>query len=145
MKPETIAGRSRRAVAGGQRRRARPARHGSRAATSSGKTGTAQVISNEGAGRASGKTDKDLRDHGWFVFMVPQRQSGDRRRGVASSTASHGGVSAAPIAQHVIDTYFAQARRPAAAGSADQLGDTVGPAAAREVRVAAAAGPGGTR
>ena len=47
-----------------------------------GKTGTAQVISNEGKERARGKTDKDLRDHGWFVFMVPQGQPGDRRRGV---------------------------------------------------------------
>ena len=35
----------------------------------SGKTGTAQVISNQGKERA-GKTDKDLRDNGWFVFGV---------------------------------------------------------------------------
>ena len=37
-----------------------------------GKTGTAQVISNQGKERARGKTDQDLRDHGWFVFMVPK-------------------------------------------------------------------------
>src|SRR4029079_4688407 len=34
----------------------------------SGKTGTAQVISNQGK-TAAGKTDKDLRDNGWFVFL----------------------------------------------------------------------------
>ncbi len=38
----------------------------------SGKTGTAQVISNEGAKAAKGKTDKDLRDNGWFVFFAPE-------------------------------------------------------------------------
>src|SRR4029079_6941846 len=37
----------------------------------SGKTGTAQVISNQGKERA-GKTDKDLRDNGWFVFFAPR-------------------------------------------------------------------------
>ena len=37
-----------------------------------GKTGTAQVISNQGKARA-GKTDRDLRDHGWFVFFAPAK------------------------------------------------------------------------
>src|SRR6185295_6357719 len=37
----------------------------------SGKTGTAQVISNEGRARAKG-SGKDLRDHGWFVFFAPR-------------------------------------------------------------------------
>ena len=36
-----------------------------------GKTGTAQVISIQGRERARG-SGKDLRDHGWFVFMVPR-------------------------------------------------------------------------
>ena len=35
-----------------------------------GKTGTAQVISNEG--RAAARTTKDLRDNGWFVFFAPR-------------------------------------------------------------------------
>jgi penicillin-binding protein 2 len=36
-----------------------------------GKTGSAQVISN--AGRvAAGRTTKDLRDNGWFVFFAPR-------------------------------------------------------------------------
>ena len=43
-----------------------------RATTSSGKTGTAQVISNSRARGGRGKTDKDLRDHGWFVFFAPR-------------------------------------------------------------------------
>src|SRR5207237_1180771 len=36
-----------------------------------GKTGTAQVISNQGKA-AAGKTEKDLRDDGWFVFFAPR-------------------------------------------------------------------------
>src|SRR5262245_30789186 len=36
-----------------------------------GKTGTAQVISISGRQAARG-TDKDLRDHGWFVFFAPR-------------------------------------------------------------------------
>src|SRR5206468_11130796 len=36
----------------------------------SGKTGSAQVISN--AGRAASKSNKDLRDNGWFVFFAPR-------------------------------------------------------------------------
>src|SRR5262245_32157644 len=36
----------------------------------SGKTGTAQVISNQG--RAAARTTKDLRDNGWFVFFAPR-------------------------------------------------------------------------
>ena len=37
-----------------------------------GKTGTAQVISLQGGKAAKGRTDKDLRDHGWFVFFAPR-------------------------------------------------------------------------
>src|SRR5262245_53839095 len=36
-----------------------------------GKTGTAQVISNQGKERARG-SGQDLRDHGWFVFFAPK-------------------------------------------------------------------------
>ena len=36
-----------------------------------GKTGTAQVISLGGGRQAAGRTERDLRDHGWFVFFAP--------------------------------------------------------------------------
>ena len=37
-----------------------------------GKTGTAQVISLEGARALKGRTTLDLRDNGWFVFFAPR-------------------------------------------------------------------------
>jgi penicillin-binding protein 2 len=70
-----------------------------------GKTGTAQVISLQGKERARG-TDKDLRDHGWFVFMVPR--DNPELAGVIFAEHSEHGYLAAPIAKHVIETYYAQ-------------------------------------
>jgi penicillin-binding protein 2 len=70
-----------------------------------GKTGTAQVISLQGKERARG-TDKDLRDHGWFVFMVPR--DNPELAGVIFAEHGEHGSSAAPIAKHVIETYFAK-------------------------------------
>jgi penicillin-binding protein 2 len=73
----------------------------------SGKTGTAQVISNEGLKSAKGKTDKDLRDNGWFVFFAPRDHP--RISGVVFvEHGGHGGVTAAPIAKHVLETFFAK-------------------------------------
>jgi len=71
----------------------------------SGKTGTAQVISNEGRARARGTT-RDLRDHGWFVFFAPK----DNPQIAGVIFAEHGlhGYLGAPIAKHVIETYFAK-------------------------------------
>ncbi|MEQ1759339.1 MAG: penicillin-binding protein 2 [Vicinamibacterales bacterium] len=70
-----------------------------------GKTGTAQVISNQGrlAARNSGQ---DLRDHGWFVFFAPK----DNPEIAGVIFAEHGehGYLGAPIAKHVIETYFAK-------------------------------------
>jgi penicillin-binding protein 2 len=71
-----------------------------------GKTGTAQVISLQGAARAAGKTDKDLRDHGWFVFMVP-RDNPELAGAVFLEHAEHG-YYAGPILRHVIETYYAE-------------------------------------
>jgi len=70
-----------------------------------GKTGTAQVISNEGKARAKG-TGADLRDHGWFVFFAPK----DNPELAGAIFAEHGehGYLGAPIAKHVIETYFAK-------------------------------------
>jgi penicillin-binding protein 2 len=71
----------------------------------SGKTGTAQVISNEGRAKAKG-SGKDLRDHGWFVFFAPR----DNPEIAGVIFAEHGehGFLGAPIAKHVIETYFAK-------------------------------------
>jgi penicillin-binding protein 2 len=70
-----------------------------------GKTGTAQVISNEGRLRAKG-SDVDLRDHGWFVFFAPK----DNPEIAGVIFAEHGehGYLGAPIAKHVIETYLAK-------------------------------------
>lgn len=71
----------------------------------SGKTGTAQVISIKGKERARGST-KDLRDHGWFVFFAPR--DNPELAGVIFAEHSEHGYLAAPIARHVMETYFAQ-------------------------------------
>jgi penicillin-binding protein 2 len=73
----------------------------------SGKTGTAQVISLEGGKAAKGKTDKDLRDNGWFVFFAP-RDNPQISGVVFVEHGGHGGTTAAPIAKHVLETFFAK-------------------------------------
>ena len=71
-----------------------------------GKTGTAQVISLQGKERARGKTDQDLRDHGWFVFMAP-KDNPEVAGAVFVEHAEHG-YFGATVAKHIIETYFAQ-------------------------------------
>ena len=71
-----------------------------------GKTGTAQVISLRGRQAALGKTDKDLRDHGWFVFFAPKENP--EIAGVVFGEHNEHGYFSAPIARHVIATYFAK-------------------------------------
>jgi penicillin-binding protein 2 len=73
----------------------------------SGKTGTAQVISLEGGKSAKGRTDKDLRDNGWFVFFAP-RDDPQVAGAVFVEHSGHGGTFAAPIAKHIIETFFAK-------------------------------------
>jgi penicillin-binding protein 2 len=73
----------------------------------SGKTGTAQVISNEGLAKARGRTDKDLRDHAWFVFFAP-RDHPQISGVVFVEHGGHGGTTAAPIVRHVLETFFAK-------------------------------------
>ncbi len=94
-----------------------------------GKTGTAQVISLQGKQRA-GKSDKDLRDNGWFLFFAPAKAP--EVAGVVF--VEHGGFGAtfaAPIAKHMIETYFAKKEgRPLPAFSAPP----VGPEAAAALR-----------
>jgi penicillin-binding protein 2 len=69
-----------------------------------GKTGTAQVISNEG--RAAASTTKDLRDNGWFVFFAPR--DNPQIAGVVFLEHGMHGPNAAGVAHHVIDTFFAK-------------------------------------
>jgi len=71
----------------------------------SGKTGTAQVISNEEKARAKA-SGKDLRDHGWFVFFAPR--DNPEIAGVIFGEHNEHGFLGAPIAKHVIETYFAK-------------------------------------
>jgi penicillin-binding protein 2 len=71
-----------------------------------GKTGTAQVISLEGGRSAAGKTDRDLRDHGWFVFFAPR--DNPQIAGVIFAEHAEHGYSAAPIAKYAMETFFAK-------------------------------------
>ena len=70
-----------------------------------GKTGTAQVISLSGR-EAAVQTDRDLRDHGWFVFAAPRNNP--QIAGAVFGEHSEHGYLVAPIARHVIDTFFAK-------------------------------------
>jgi penicillin-binding protein 2 len=70
-----------------------------------GKTGSAQVISNSGR-VAAGRTKKDLRDHGWFVFFAP-RDNPTIAGVVFLEHGIHGG-NAAAVAHHILETFFAK-------------------------------------
>jgi penicillin-binding protein 2 len=72
----------------------------------SGKTGTAQVISLEGAKKLQGRTTLDLRDNAWFVFFAPR----DNPQIAGVVFAEHGvhGSNAALITRHILETYFAK-------------------------------------
>jgi penicillin-binding protein 2 len=70
-----------------------------------GKTGTAQVISLQGR-IAAGDSERDLRDHGWFVFAAPA--GAPEIAGVVFGEHAEHGYLAAPIARHVMETYFAK-------------------------------------
>jgi penicillin-binding protein 2 len=69
-----------------------------------GKTGTAQVISNQG--RTAARTTKNLRDHGWFTFFAPR----DNPEIAGVVFLEHGihSANAASVAKHVLETYFAK-------------------------------------
>jgi penicillin-binding protein 2 len=70
-----------------------------------GKTGTAQVISNQGR-QAAARSNKDLRDNGWFVFFAPR----DNPEIAGVVFLEHGihGPNAASVAHHILDTFFAK-------------------------------------
>lgn len=71
-----------------------------------GKTGTAQVISRAGQ-ETLGEQEAALRDHGWFVFFAPEENP--KIAGVILAEHAEHGYLAAPIARHVLQTYFAKA------------------------------------
>ena len=70
-----------------------------------GKTGTAQVISLQGRA-AAGDTERDLRDHGWFVFAAPA--GAPEIAGVVFGEHNEHGYLSASIAKRVMETYFAK-------------------------------------
>ncbi len=70
----------------------------------SGKTGTAQVISLQGGKKAAGRTERDLRDHGWFVFFAPRDKP--EIAGVIFGEHNEHGATSAPVAKYIMETYF---------------------------------------
>ena len=70
----------------------------------SGKTGTAQVISLSGGRQAAGRTEADLRDHGWFVFFAPR--DNPEIAGVVFTEHSGSSGNSSPIGKHILETYF---------------------------------------
>ncbi len=105
-----------------------------------GKTGTAQVISNQGKARA-GKGGRDLRDHGWFVFFAPAKNP--TIAGVVFAEHAEHGYSAAPIAKFMMETWFAKQEGRALPTLAPLPGQVVapGPTVVAVQRPAAPAGP----
>jgi len=92
-----------------------------------GKTGTAQVVGlrNRSAAAASGM---DTRDHGWFVFFAPRDHP--QIAGIVFGEHAEHGAWVAPIARHVIDTFFAkQDGLPLPEFGAGTAGIPLGPAA----------------
>ena len=58
------------------------------------------------AARAARGSEMDLRDHGWFVFFAPR--DNPEIAGVVFAEHGEHGYLGAPIAKHVIETYFAK-------------------------------------
>lgn len=70
----------------------------------SGKTGTAQVISLQA--RATARTTRNLRDHGWFTFFATR----DNPEIAGVVFLEHGihSANAASVAKHILTTYYAK-------------------------------------
>ena len=72
-----------------------------------GKTGTAQAnISLENLRRLSPEARRRFLDHGWWMFYAPQDKP--EVAGVVFTENSEHGYLSAPIAKHVLETYFAK-------------------------------------
>jgi penicillin-binding protein 2 len=106
-----------------------------------GKTGTAQAnISLENRKRLTGEAAKRFRDHGWWIFYAPA--SKPEVAGVVFTENSEHGYLGAPIAKHVLATYFAKKEgRPLPVLSDPKA--PAAPAPARAVAEAPAAMGGG--
>ena len=68
-----------------------------------GKTGSAQVISEQGLKRAGKRAE--LKDTAWFVGFAP-RQNPEIIVSVLVQGGGHGGVAAAPIARAIVKAYY---------------------------------------
>jgi len=68
-----------------------------------GKTGSAQVISNEGKQRAG--RSSDLNDNAWFVGYAPRRNP-EIIVSVLVQGGQHGASAAAPVARDIIKAYY---------------------------------------
>ena len=90
-----------------------------------GKTGTAQLASNE---FLEGKTGKQYEDNAWFVGFAPR----EAPEIVVVALYDHGGHGqfAAPIARDVMKAYFDKKARLAAAAQTQQHGDAAAKASA---------------
>jgi penicillin-binding protein 2 len=104
-----------------------------------GKTGTAQAnISLENRKRLTGDLARRFRDHGWWIFYAPS--TNPEVAGVVFTENSEHGYLGAPIAKHVLETYFAKKEgRPLPVLTVPKA-----PPAAAPVRAVADAAPGGT-
>ncbi len=70
-----------------------------------GKTGSAQLISNEGLKRAGGHGGKALADNAWFVGFAPRRNP-EIVVSVLVEHGVHGATAAAPVARDIIKAYY---------------------------------------
>ena len=70
-----------------------------------GKTGSSQLISNEGKARAGGHLGKEMVDNAWFVGFAPRRNP-EIVVAVLVEHGVHGATAAAPVARDVIKAYY---------------------------------------
>jgi penicillin-binding protein 2 len=70
-----------------------------------GKTGSSQLISNEGLQRAGGRGNRQFKDNAWFVGFYPQNNP-EIVVAVLVEHGEHGASVAAPLARDIIKTYF---------------------------------------
>ncbi len=66
----------------------------------SGKTGTAQVVSLD-----KSEASKDFHDHAWFISFAPA-ESPTIALAIVVENGGHGGSTAAPISQKIMEVYF---------------------------------------